>query len=486
VYGNSVIVSATYGDGINIIWGDRNADEISVGNEIYENQIVYLGESGLSGATSTSVVGRDQIFTSNNRFYNNRYHIATGTSSDRFRWDNDSRKSLAEFQFYGQEVGGLISSLIPSFNWNWNYTTPVEGGPSTPTVIALKTSDTTPRLIGTYDGLGTATLVVRVNGIDYTKANGLELNRREGLWSLVTRAIPQGTYDVRVTAIDNINNASLDTTVGELVVDTQAPSPATVLSLASNDSTPILTGTYDAADTKALVVAVNDIFYSPETGIVLNSNTGTWSLELPVALANGSYDIRVTAADAVGNVSTDTTINELLIDATAPLKPTVISTFIADPTPVLSGRFDPIDTATLGVRVNGVDYTTANGLSLNRTAGTWGLTLPTALADGTYNIAVTATDAVGNVSTDSTTNELRIDTKAPLLPTVTSRSTNDSTPALAGSFDPIDTATLGVRVNGVDYTTSNGLILNRTAGTWGLTLPTALADGTYNCLTTIR
>ena len=54
----------------------------------------------------------------------------------------------------------------------------------------------------------------------------------------------------------------------------------------------------------------------------------------------------------------------------------------------------------------------------NQGDGTWTLaddTITTALADGTYDVQVTATDAVGNVGTDATTDELTIDTAAPVV-----------------------------------------------------------------------
>ena len=63
----------------------------------------------------------------------------------------------------------------------------------------------------------------------------------------------------------------------------------------------------------------------------------------------------------------------------------------------------------------------------NQGDGTWTLadnTITPPLADGVYDVQVTATDAVGNVGTDATTDELTIDTAAPVV-TVTRSLTND-------------------------------------------------------------
>ena len=69
--------------------------------------------------------------------------------------------------------------------------------------------------------------------------------------------------------------------------------------------------------------------------------------------------------------------------------------------------------------------------------GTWTLaddTITPALTDGVYDVQATATDAVGNIGTDGTTDELTIDTTAPVV-TVTALATNDPTPALTGTVD---------------------------------------------------
>ena len=100
----------------------------------------------------------------------------------------------------------------------------------------------------------------------------------------------------------------------------------------------------------------------------------------------------------------------------------------------------------------------------NNGDGTWTLadnSIAPALADGTYDVSVSATDAVGNVGSDASVDELVVDTTAPVV-TVNGLSTADNTPQLTGTVsDP--TATVEVTVNGATYTaTNNG------DGTWTL------------------
>ncbi|TLU82602.1 MAG: hypothetical protein FDX21_08955, partial [Chlorobium sp.] len=124
-----------------------------------------------------------------------------------------------------------------------------------------------------------------------------------------------------------------------------------------------------------------------------------------------TYSVTATVRDGAGNSTSDSTNNELIIDTTYPLAPTVTKQTTNDTTPVISG------TATLGsgesltISLNSKTYTAGDGhLSYNDTAHTWTLTIPSedVLAEGTYAVTATVTDGAGNSTSDSTTNELVI------------------------------------------------------------------------------
>jgi Ca2+-binding RTX toxin-like protein len=267
-------------------------------------------------------------------------------------------------------------------------------------------------------------------------------------------------------AVDN--QGATDPTPGTvtLVVDSTPPAVA-VNFLTTADNTPKLTGTVD--DSTAVVkVTVNGQTYT-----ATNNGDGTWTLadNTITTLVDGKYDVTATATNAVGNVGTDSTSNELVIDTTAPVV-TVNSLVTSDNTPKLTGTINDA-TAIVKVAVDGKNYTAANNDD-----GTWTLADNTiaALADGTYNVTATATDSNGNVGTDSTVNELTIDTTAPVV-TVNSRITNDSTPQLTGTVDD-PTAVITLVIDGKSYTASN-----KGDGTWVLldnTISPALADDVYD------
>jgi hypothetical protein len=88
------------------------------------------------------------------------------------------------------------------------------------------------------------------------------------------------------------------------------PPVVTVNALVTNDSTPALTGTVDDP-TATISVTVGS-----QVGLAATNNgDGTWTLpdNTLAALANGTYNVVVTATDAALNVGTDATTNELTI-----------------------------------------------------------------------------------------------------------------------------------------------------------------------------
>ncbi len=317
-------------------------------------------------------------------------------------------------------------------------------------VDALTTNDNTPTLTGTIDD-ASASIIVTVDGIDYEATNN------GASWTVtVENALADGTYDISVAATDALGNEGVDATQDELAIDTTAPAVA-VDALTTNDNTPTLTGTINDASA-SIIVTVDGVDYEAA------NNGATWTVTVENALAHGTYDVSVSATDAVGNEGTDATQDELTIDTTAPAV-AVDALTTNDNTPTLTGTIDDA-TASIIVTVDGVDYEATNN------GATWTVTVENATADGTYDVAVAGTDAVGNEGTDATQDELTIDTAAPAV-AVDALTTNDNTPTLTGTIDDA-AASILVTVDGVDYEATNN------GATWTVTVENALADGTYD------
>nr|MDJ0878667.1 DUF4347 domain-containing protein [Halieaceae bacterium] len=363
-------------------------------------------------------------------------------------------------------------------------------GPAEPVVNPLTTNNDLPTITGTYDNTdGTVTEVV-VNGVTYL-ATGPDLTvNLDGTWSLtipVGNELPDGTYDVAVTAEDALSNSTTDTVSGELVIDTTGPSGLIVDSLTTTSTTPTITGSFDETDGTVTQVEVNGIIY-PASGpaLTVDGVTGNWSLTIPPpdALPDGTYDVVVTAEDALGNTSTDATSGELIIDNTPPAQPAVNPLTTTSSLPTITGTYDNSDGTVSQVVVNGITYlATGSDLTVNP-GGTWTLTIPVGneLPEGSYDVAVTAVDGVGNVSVDATTGELVVDNTGPAAPTVTALATSQSNPTISGTYDETDGTVTQVVIDGVTYLASGPDLTVNANGTWSLLIPAGndLVAGTYD------
>ena len=371
--------------------------------------------------------------------------------------------------------------------------------PAAPTDNSLITTHSIPILTGTWDqgtAGGATVLQVTVNGTTFTLGSNSQLTSDgSGHWSLTkSAAIPDGTYAVLVHTADAAGNVSDDSATGALIVDTVPPAAPTVNSLITNHSTPILTGTWDQGTpggATVLQVTVSGTTFTLGTDSQLTSDgSGHWTLTTSTVVPDGTYAVLVHTADAAGKVSDDSATGALIVDTVPPAAPTVNSLITNHSTPILTGTWDqgtPGGATVLQVTVNGTTFTLGTNPQLTSDgSGHWTLTTSAALADGSYDVAVHTADAAGNVSDDSATGALIVDTVPPASPTVNSLITNHSTPILTGTWDQGTAGgatVLQVTVNGTTFTLgSNSQLTSDGSGHWSLTESAAIPDGTYAVL----
>ena len=195
-----------------------------------------------------------------------------------------------------------------------------------------------------------------------------------------------------------------------ITVDTTPPAAPTVDAQLTNDTTPVVTGTFDSDDSTLVSIVINGVTYTPGDGH-LTVDGDTWTLVIPEenALPEGDHEVTVTVVDEAGNETTDTSFTELTIDLTPPAAPTVDPLETNDPTPLITGTFDPDDSTLVSVVVNGITYTPGDG-HLTTDGNTWSLQIPpeNALPEGRHEIVATAIDVAGNTAADTSANELLI------------------------------------------------------------------------------
>ena len=113
VYGNTVDVSAAYGNGIGIIQQDRGSGaygpHLSFNDFIYGNSITYRGAQGASGE-ACDYNEPTLLATQNNWLDYNSYHVTDPTTS---HWMWAGYQSWGGLQQMGQELHGSLDTNLP-------------------------------------------------------------------------------------------------------------------------------------------------------------------------------------------------------------------------------------------------------------------------------------------------------------------------------------------------------------------------------------
>ena len=258
--------------------------------------------------------------------------------------------------------------------------------PGAPSVsFTSPTTDTTPQFSGTAEAGSDVTILVDGSALGQATADG------SGNYTFTPGTVfADGTYTITATAADSAGNSSAASDSLSLVVDTGAPGAPTLIGTTpTNDNTPALSGT---AEANATVTA-----YSGGTALGQGQadGDGNFSIQLSNALTEGSHDITATATDAANNVSGPSAAHTVVVDTTAPAKPTIsVTSPTTDDTPDISG------TAEVGATVTVLIDGTVLGPVVAGSNGDFTVTSG-ALTVGTHSVTARATDAAGNVSADA-------------------------------------------------------------------------------------
>ncbi len=367
----------------------------------------------------------------------------------------------------------------------------VAAAASPTSIAAINTNNQAPILSGTYDdsvrsGVGHALLTVTIDGTTYTEGIDEVLVVADGEWSIdlddAGVILDEGTYDIIVQATDTDGESVVDSSSDEIVIDLSAPDAPTIDPLVTNGEALVMQGSFDGTDAGgALSVTLNGTTYVLGEDDELTADGDRWSLNVGAPVDEGFYDVEVSVSDVAGNTTTDSSVDELEIDRTAPEAPTINAIDTNETGPELSGTWNSEDSSTLTVTINGVTYDLEGDDRLTVDGDQWfldmeGLDLP----EGAHDVVIAVTDDVGNVATDDTVDEVYIDLTAPTAPTVNAATTNTSSPEITGTYDASETdSVLTVTVDGTPYTLGIDAALTAIGGDWTLVIPT-IDTGTYD------
>ncbi|MDC9519451.1 MULTISPECIES: Ig-like domain-containing protein, partial [unclassified Pseudoalteromonas] len=208
-------------------------------------------------------------------------------------------------------------------------------------------------------------------------------------------------------------------------LNTIAPSISINTLVDTNDTTPTINGTSDAADGTTISLTFEDSAGNITT-VDTTVTDGVWSVDAPTELAEGEYTVTAEVDDGLGNIGSATETG--IIDTTMPAIEVNELVVTNDTTPTITGTANAPQGSTVTVEItdsNNVTHTVTTTLGAN---GTWSVAASQVVAEGSYTVSASVSDAAGNTATATGAGE--VDTIAPTLDLTSPGSSNDVTPTL--------------------------------------------------------
>ncbi|WP_022944064.1 retention module-containing protein [Pseudoalteromonas ruthenica] len=217
---------------------------------------------------------------------------------------------------------------------------------------------------------------------------------------------------------------------------------------------------------------------SVEQTVVIDEG-GQWQVVFSDEVADGAFEVTVTATDPQGNTVVGTTSGEL--DTTAPV--IVIATPIDedDPTPAISGSSDLDAGAAVNVLITDAAGAIQTLVATVGEDGTWQVQVTQPLVQGEFSVVASSTDEAGNIGQAQAQGSFNGDTdlESLIIDIAAIGTTNDSTPSLAGSTDAPDGSVITITV--VDALgNEQSITTTAVAGQWQIDVAQPLAEGEFS------
>ncbi|WP_010496568.1 OmpL47-type beta-barrel domain-containing protein, partial [Paenibacillus elgii] len=311
---------------------------------------------------------------------------ADGSGSWTYPWPTDLADGAHSLQATATDAAGNVSqaSAVVSFTIDTQ-------APAAPVILTpadgTVTGNNRPVISGTAEA--GAALIIDLDGTETAAGTA----NAGGSWSYSPPdALMDGRHEVKVRAKDAAGNISPASATVHFTVDTEAPAAPVILApadgTATKQSKPVIRGTAEAN------AAVNVVLNGSPAGTVTADVGGNWTFIPPVALVDGVYSVRATAADAAGNISPPSEEIRFTVDTLAPPAPVVTSPANGAVTnrskPAIAGTAEASVTVSVYVDEVQLAETAADA------SGRWSYTLTDSLAVGTHAVKAQATDVAGN------------------------------------------------------------------------------------------
>ena len=403
----------------------------------FANDSGTLGD-GITNDTTLTVSGMAEP-NSTVEVFRNGTSIGTTMATSTGTWSYDDTTTLNEttYQYTATATDASGNSSTPSAP----LTVMIDSTPPTaPVVTGISndtgtpgdgiTSDRTLMVMGTAEPNAMVEVFLDGASIGTTTADST------GAWTYDYTATPlgAGTYQLTAQAMDVAGNTSdlsspftvmvqlapLDVTLTAIFDDTGSSSTDRI----TRDNTLSIQGITDPN------LSVELFLDGTSIGMTTSDASGNFTYDFTATpLSDGSYQFTAIASNGTqtGSISNSMTV---IIDTTSP-RVTVDSQTTESAMPTLTGTVNDPD-AIIQVTVNGQTFTATNNGD-----GTWSLSGSnlTPLPNGTFDVQVQSTDVAGNTGTDTSTNELVV--QSTITPPLSSRPSRFSVGAGVGGSSQV-------------------------------------------------
>ncbi|MBB1450855.1 Ig-like domain repeat protein, partial [Pseudoalteromonas sp. SG43-1] len=339
-------------------------------------------------------------------------------------------------------------------------------------------TDLTPGISGSVTGANVGDAVAVV----FTDAQGNEHTvnttvQTGGVWSVeASSSLSQGDYSVEAFVTDSAGNTGDATNTA--TIDTIAPEISINQSslILTQDSTPLISGTSNEANTNVIVTFTDSAGVSHQMTVQTDGN-GDWQAAANNILADGVYSVSATISDAAGNTSVDNKTGGE-VDTVGP-ELTIVPSFLLGQLVSLSGTSDLGEgktvTVTLELAGDLLDLTYDVTTDAN---GDWELLGLAVNVIGLSVVEASATDDAGNTTTITTAD---VDASTPVLNAVVDFVTGEGDlPIISGTTDQAPGTEVLVRVVDSENVVQELTAIVQDDNTWVVQVPQSLAEGTFS------
>ncbi|WP_373825477.1 Ig-like domain-containing protein, partial [Neisseria dentiae] len=362
---------------------------------------------------------------------------------------SDAVTMLAEEVTAGQALGGEIITAMWMPNPLWLLgLLPLaglaalaggsDGGSDNPAPVITvnapdNTTDNTPEITGTVNNAepGSVVTVVLVDSQGASQTVSVTIGETGEYSVEPTSPLADGVYTATATVETVSGKSATATDPGS--IDTTAQITVNAPDL-TGDNTPTISGTVtDVEEGQVITLVITGSDGQSQTVTAIVQADGSYSVEVPNALPDGTYTVTATVKDKLGNEGQAS--DDGSVDTTAPAISVDAPDNSSDNTPAVSGKTDAPAGSVVTVVVTGSDGQTQTVTTTVKADGTYSVDVPNALPDGSYTAEASVKDPAGNEATakddGSVDTAAAITVDAPAL-------TNDNTPTITGTTTDVE------------------------------------------------